>query len=86
MPTARGLLADTAFTAPQWVRRQREADRLAPVYTLVRAEAGGSREFAVAETDPVLPGDVLKVSKGGDREEVSGAAPRPSSTALAAMP
>lgn len=74
--TARGLLADTAFTAPQWVRRQKEAERLAPVYTLVRTGAEGSQEFAVAETDPVLPGDVLKVSKAGEREDGSGPAVR----------
>ncbi len=84
--TARGLLADTAFTAPQLVRRQKEAERLAPVYTLVRTSAEGSREFTVAETDPVLPGDVLKVSKGGDREDVSDVtAPLPASRALASM-
>lgn len=84
--TARGLLADTAFTAPQLVRRQKEAERLAPVYTLVRASAQGSREITVAETDPVLPGDVLKVSKGGDREDVSDVpAPLTASKALASM-
>ncbi len=71
--TARGLLAETALTAPQVARQRRDTERSTPIYALVRVEDGESRELVVGENEAVLPGDVLKVStKRSDEGSVTG--------------
>ncbi|NEU14265.1 sugar ABC transporter substrate-binding protein [Methylobacterium sp. BTF04] len=68
----RNLLTDSETIAPKMLDDARsERGRRRPVFVVVRQSPDGPREIATRETDPMEPGDVLKV----DGEFVDGAPP-----------
>ncbi|WP_162501519.1 polysaccharide biosynthesis/export family protein [Methylobacterium crusticola] len=84
--TVRALIVDSEVTAPQALTSRLAAERSAPVYAVVRQGPGGPSEIAVAETDAIQPGDVLKVEKGNPDDapqKPRAAAPAPGTVALA---
>jgi len=59
--TAVQLLHETEVTAPALLAMRERYGRTRPVFRIVRATAGGSRELAADETTPVEPGDTIKI-------------------------
>ena len=65
--TAQSLAEDTENHAPE-AAADADQDRLsAPIFTVTRLVDGVARNEDVKETDPVLPGDTLRVSRHRDQ-------------------
>ena len=65
--TAQGLAEDTESHAPEVAAEVDQDKESAPIFTVTRVVDGVARNEDVKETDPVLPGDTLRVSRHRDQ-------------------
>ena len=66
--TAQSLSEDTENHAPELAAEADQDKQSAPIFTVTRSVDGATRTEDVKETDPVLPGDTLRVS--GHRDQL----------------
>lgn len=64
LATTRALVANTEAYSPELDVPTDEGVTRSPVFRVTRVVDGTSRSFDIAETDMLLPGDVLSVSRG----------------------